>query len=1161
MYMDIVQRKVALWSLLAVVMLLLAQGIALAQTGQISGRIFSQDGGTLSGVTVTITETSTGAKRVVRSNQDGYYTAPSLLPSTYSVTVRAPGFKTVNRAGLILQVEQSLQVNFTLQVGAVTESVTVTAASPMLQTETSSMGDVVTGQEVVDLPLLGRDAYALGELVPGVRGAIGMNNLPVDVISQSSISINGAEATSNDFLLDGAPNSAPAFNQPVIYPIADSVEEFRVQINNYSAEYGRSGGGIYDVVTKAGTNNIHFTAYEFYRDAKLTANNWFSKAAGQPGPPQTFNQFGGVIGGPVVIPKIYNGHNKTFFFAGTEFVRYTEGVGFTGTVPDPSELTGNFSQDVNAKGEPITIYNPFTTAASGTGYTRQAFPGNVIPEADLNPIAVKMASYFPKPNISKLAGSKVDNYVFTGPNLIHENEFTARVDHNFSDKGNMFARYSFNNTPDIRPNPYGSANPGGAGALGPQVFNRYNAVVEGNYAFSPTLLASVRTSFDRLTNTRGPASLGFDIGTLGFPAQLAGEIGPPAAFPTIDITGYGVTSSVANETQGGALGATGLIAGYMNTFGVMGDLTKTLGKHELKTGTDLRLIQANILQTGDASNDFAFTPAFTQGPNPTTASPTAGDALASFLLGTPQTASVTPAPALALETKYSAVYVQDDWKILNTLTLNLGFRYEYETPFTERFNRLSDFDPTAAVPLTGMQGLHGALTFVGVDGQPRYDTIAYADHFEPRFGFAWHIFTNTVVHGGGGLFWDALWGCCGEQGANYGISGFTSATPMVTTLNEVTPLNTLSNPYPTGLNIASGSSLGAATLLGQSINSPERNLKTPYTEQWNLGIQHQIAPNLSLDLTYVGTHSLYNPDTETLDQLPDSALAQGNALNSLVPNPFYGQIATGQLSEPTVSQAQLLRPYPQFVEITSETNWPQSHYNALEVMLEKRYGGGLSLQVAYTWSKMMDQDSGNFSGETLGGGAVQNWNNLKAEMSTSLLDQTNRLVGDVIFALPFYRSQSGLVGHLLGGWLISSLPSFISGDPLGISSATNTTDSQGGGQRPNWNGQDAALSHHTVAKWFNTSDFSTPAPFTFGNTPRTFGNVRSDWIRNIDISLQKNSRLPGHLSLQLRIDAFNMDNTPTFAPPDTSFGDPTFGVVSAQQNLPRSIQLGVKLLY
>lgn len=1124
---------------------------ALGQMGQITGRVTSQDGAVVPGAQVTITETATGQQRIVQSNDAGYYTAPSLLPGSYSISVTLHGFETAVRSGLQLQVEQTLQLDFALHPGAVSQTVVVSAQAPLLETETNSTGQVIGGRDVVTLPLLGRDAYALGELAPGVRNSIGMNNLPTDVISTSSISINGARGTANDFYLDGAPNSAPVQNQPVVYPIADSVQEFKVLTNNYSAEYGRSAGGIYDVVTKDGTNALHFTAYEFYRNAKLTANNWFAKAAGQPGPPLTFNQFGGVAGGPLILPKLYNGRNKTFYFVGTEFVRFNQGNTYTATVPNPTELTGNFSGDVK-------IYNPFTTTTT----SRQPFPGNVIPSNLLNPIALKMATYFPKPNITSLAGSNVDNYVLADSVLIHENEFTGRIDHIFNEKTSIFARYSYNNTPDTRPNPYGAGNEGGSG-FGPQVFDRYNAVVGANHAFSSSLLGTLRASFARLGNQRGPISLGFDIDTLGFPSQLAGEVGPPAAFPSVTIAGYGVAGSVSNVTSGYPLGETGQIASFSNSFAIEATITKTFGRHELAMGADLRLLQANILQTADNSTLYAFTAAFTQGPNPSQSSSTAGDALASFLLGTPNTASVTPSPALALQTKYSAGFVEDNWKVSDSLTLNLGLRYEYETPYTERFNRLTMFSPNASVPLTGVAGLHGALSFVGVNGNSRYDFNPQYNQVSPRLGFAWHARPNTVVSGGGGLFYDTVWGAQASTPSSYGISGFTASTTMVTTLDGITPFDTLGNPYPSGLNPVSGSSLGSATLLGQAVSAIEPNqMKTPYAAQWNFGIEQQLGSNWLFNIKYVGTHSVHEFTALTLDQLPDSALALGSALNNLVPNPFYGQIATGTLAQAKVSEAQLLRPYPQFTGVTlPEASWPEARYNSLNVTLQKRFSHGFDFLSAYTWSKLIDQDAGGFSGETLGGGAIQDYNNLKAELSTSTLDQTHRLVSSAAYQLPFFVSESGITGHVLGGWQLSTVTSFISGDPLGISSATNGTNSQGGGQRPNWNGQDPSLAKHTISHWFNTSNFTTPLAFHFGNTPRTFNYLRSDWVRNIDLSLHKDTHLTESMNLQLRVDAFNMDNTPTFAPPNTSYGSAQFGVVSAQQNAPRTIQLGVKLLY
>ena len=1130
---------------------------AFGQTGQITGRITTGDGAVMPGVSVVVTATGTGQQRVVKSNGAGYYTAPSLLPGAYFLTITSHGFRKIVRSGIQLQVEQTLQINFTLQPGSVNQTVVVSGQAPLLETETSSTGQVIGGRDVLKLPLLGRDAYALGELVPGVRGSIGMNNLPTDVISTSSISINGAQSSANDFLLDGAPNSAPSFNQPVIYPIADSVQEFKVLTNNFSAQYGRSAGGIYDVVTKSGTNSLHFTAYEFYRNAKLTANNWFAKAAGEAGPPLTFNQFGGVAGGPVILPKLYNGRNKTFFFVGAEFVRFDQGSTYTGTVPTAAELAGDFSGDRNSQGQPINIYNPFTTMGS----SRQPFAGNLIPSNRLNPVALKMATYFPKPNTGGLAGSNVNNYVLAGEVQTHENAVTARIDHVFNPKTSMFLRYSYNNTPEDRPNPYGAGDAGGS-AYGPQVFDRYNAILGADHAFSSSLLGSIRGSFARLTNQRDPVSLGFDVGSLGFPAQFAAQDSPDT-FPAVIITGYGGSNSVANASPGYALGAAGQIAGYLNTFAIEATLTKTLGEHELVIGADLRLLQANILQAQDSSTNFSFTAAFTQGPNPSQSSATSGDALASFLLGTPSTGAVAPSPALAIETKYYAGFLEDNWRAADSLTLNLGIRYAFETPFTERFNRFSSFDPNANVPLTGLPGLHGALSFVGVDGNSRHDYDSEVDHVSPRLGFAWHPSRTTVVNGGGGIFYDTVWGANGEQPSNYGISGFTPTTAMVTSLDGVTPFDTLSNPYPSGLVPVTGSSLGSATLLGQSISAVQRNsLKTPYAIQWNLGIQQQLAVNWLLDIRYVGTHGVHEEAGLTLNQLPDADLARGSGLNTLVTNPFYGQIATGQLAQKTVSQAQLLRPYPQFTQVAlADSSWAGSRYNALEVTLQKRLSHGFNFLGAYTWSKMIDQSSGPFSGESLGGGAIQDYNNLGAEVSVSQLDQTNRLVAGAVYQLPIVRSESGFAGHLLGGWTLSTITSFISGDPLGISSATNGTDSQGGGQRPDWNGQDPSLSHHTVAHWFNTADFSNPLAFHFGNTPRTFGNARGDWIRNIDLSLQKDTRLVRAATLQIRADAFNMDNTPTFAPPNTSYGSAQFGVVSAQQNTPRSIQLGVKVMY
>jgi hypothetical protein len=1142
---------------------LLICATAFAQTGRITGRVTDQAAAVIPGVQITVTETSTNSTRVVETNQDGYYAAPSLLPGHYSVTFEKQGFRAVSQSGLTLQVDQDLRLDVSLQIGAVSEKVQVVAEAPMLETETHSSGAVVQERQVVGLPLLGRDAYALGGLVPGVRTARGMNDLPVDIISTSSISINGAQATANEFLLDGAPNTAASANQPIVYPTADAVQEFKVETSNYSSEFGRSAGGVFNVVTKSGTNQLHFTLWEFLRNNDLNANNFFANQAGQKIPPLKFNQFGGVLGGPVVIPKVYNGRNRTFFFVATELVRYIQGVTYTATVPNPTMLTGNFVGDVNGSGQPLTIYNPFTTRSSpsGSGFVRDPFAGNVIPASLINPVALNMLKYFPAPNAAGTGPTHQNNYVSTDSNNIQKNTWSARLDHNFTDDTRFFVRYSYDDSPYARASPYGFQNLGSPG-FGAQDFTRYNAVTEVNHVFSPSLISTLRGSFSRLKNLRGPISLGYDITQLGFPPGLSQQVGAPAAFPVINITGYGVSSSVPNSAWTSALGETGLIRMGMTNYAIQGSITKTLRAHTFKAGGEFRIIQFNTLQTNDDSNNFAFTGAFTQGPNPAQSTATAGDALASFLLGTPASGAVTPSPAVALETKYYAGFLQDDWKVTSTLTLNLGVRYEYETPRSDRYNQLTNFNYTAVPPLTtpGLN-LMGTLAFPGVNGLSRYQGNSDFNNFGPRAGFSWHPLSKTVFRGGAGMFYGNSWGIGGAPTA-FGVSGFSAATSVVSSLDGVTPVTTLSNPYPTGLNQATGSSAGGATLLGQSVTFYDRNNVTPYTIQYNFDVQRELPYALLLDVGYVGTHNLKLPANQTLNQLPDSALALGDGLRTQVTNPFYGQIAVGALASKTISRAQLLVPYPQFTGVTSaQTNWAASRYNALQVKLERRFSNNFTFLASYTWSKMMDQSTGSFSGETLGGGAIQDWNNLNAEWSPSQLDQTHRLIANTVVELPFFRKQEGILGHILGGWELGILGSFYSGSPLGITSAVNGTFSQGGGQRPNWTGVNPGIDNPTPAHWFDTSLFSTPVAYAFGTAPRTFNGARSDWTRQVDLSLHKNTHLTEKLTLQIRADAFNISNTVVFSPPNTSFGSNAFGTVSSQANQPRVLQLALKLMF
>ncbi len=1140
---------------------LLLTSTLLGQTAAVTGRITDSSGAVVPGARVTVQAVESGLETSVETNAEGYYSIPSLPPGNYLLTVNKAGFVPIRQPNLTLIVQQVARLDFTLKVGGVTETIEVSAQAVLLESETSTLGQVVHGRQIVELPLLGRNPYALAGLVPGVRIAAGMNDLPVDQISTAFASINGQRGNQNEYLLDGAPNTAPAQNQPVIYASVDSVQEFKVETNSFSAEYGRAAGGVFNVVTKSGANNFHFTAYDFLRNDKLNANDWFANRSGKERPPFKFNQFGGTIGGPVVIPRLYDGKNRTFFWGSVEFVRFIQGITFTGTVPRPEQLAGDFSQTRNAAGNLIQIYDPLSTRANpaGPGFIRSPFPGNRIPADRVDPVARNIAKFWPAPNAPGHPITGVNNYARTDGNSVRKDTFGMRFDHHFSDKNRIFTRISYDDSPLKRARAYGRESVASPGA-GPQVFSRRNAVVEDTHMFSPTLLGTFRASYARLSNFRRPWSDGFDITTLGFPPGLAQQIGDPFAFPAILITGFDVVGSIPNIVVGGTLGATDTIAFGMDSHAWQAQLTKSFTRHNLKVGFEYRLIRANLAQHGDAGTQFSFSNSWTQGPNPAQSSPAAGFALASFLLGVGG-GSVAPAPALAHQTAYYGLFVQDDFKVTPKLTLNLGLRYDYESPRTDRFNQLTNFDFRLKPPLEAAAlGLRGALTFVGVGGASRFQADPDRNNFAPRVGFAFKLTPKTVIRAGGGFFFAATTGLGGAP-ANFGVSGFAATTTLVTSLDGITPLTFLRDPYPNGTNKPTGSSLGPATLLGQSIAFFDRGNRVPYSEQWNFNIQRELPGSVLLDVGYAGSHGLKFPQDRALNQLPDAALPLGNDLRAQAPNPFFGQIASGPLAQRTVSRAQLMRPYPHFDGVTStNANWAGSTFHALEAKVEKRYAKAFTVLGAYTYSKLMDYATGPFSGEPLGGGGFQNWNNLRADRSVSSLDQTHRFIVNAVYELPFGKNQRGLVGRLVGGWEIGAIVSAFSGGPLGVSSATNNTFSQGGGQRPNWTGKSPRLSNPTPDHWFDTAQFSNPPPYTFGNAGRTFSGSRSDGAGQVDISLHKNTSLKEKIKLQFRAEFFNLSNSPRFAPPNVNFGNPQFGVVSAQGNLPRVAQFALKLV-
>lgn len=1130
----------------------------LAQTAQLTGRVTDRSGAVIPGANVTLENERIGLRRFVATNSEGYYTFPSLQPGEYRLTVQSKGFRTANASGFTLTVNQAGRQDFQLEVGEVTETIEVQGQGAVVDSESSSLGQVIGGTQVLNLPLLGRNPYALAGLVPGVRTPAGMNDLPVDVISTAFASVSGGRGNSNEYLLDGAPNTSGSHNQPIFFPTVDMVQEYKVETNAFAAEFGRAAGGVFNVVTRGGTNDVHFTLYEFLRNDALNANNWFANAARQQRAPFRFNQFGGTFGGPLSIPSLYNGRDKTFIFASVELARFAQGVTFAGTVPAATELGGDFSGRRTAGGQPILIYDPLTTTANaaGTAFVRQPFPGNRIPGQRINPVARAASRYWPAPNTEGAPFTGVNNFVRNDANVINKDTFSIRVDHNFSSASRLFSRFSFDNTPWVRAQAYGRDSISSP-VSGPQQFNRRNAVVEYTHTFSPTLIGTFRASYARLFNNRRPVSDGFDITQLGLSASFRDQIGE-RAFPGFFITGYGVSASVPNTVNTtNTLGLTSIIRFGLDTHGWSGQFTKVYTKHTVKFGLDTRMIRTNMLQFGDNWVRFDFGNSWTQGPNPVQASATAGIGLASFLLGI-GSGSVSFAAPLAHQNFYYGSYLQDDWKITPRLTVNLGVRYEYESPRTDRFNQLTNFNQAAPPPLraTGLD-LRGVLAYPGTGSLPRTQSRPDRNNFAPRIGFAYRITPGTVIRAGGGLFYAPWTGIA----SNTGNSGFLASTNLVESLDGVTPARFVNNPYPDGIILPTGNSLGAATLLGQDVEFFDRNNRVSYSGQWNLNIQRQLAKSTILEVGYAGSRGLKLPQTLVLNQLPTSALALGNALRTQVANPFAGQITSGQLAQSTVTRAQLLRPYPHFQGVSSiGANWATSSYHALEARFERRYATGLTLIGSYTYSKTMDQaQAGQWAGETLGGGVVQDWNNLRNEWSVGMFDQTHRLTMNAVFQLPAVKGARAPLRLLLGGWELGVIGSLFSGGPIGVSSAVNGTFSQGGGQRPDWTGVSAKLSDPTPNRWLDTAQFPTAAAFQFGNVARTLGGLRTHGTAQADVSLHKNFAVREKLTVQFRGEFFNLTNTVRFAPPNSTAGSPQFGIVSSQGNQPRVVQLALKI--
>ncbi len=1154
--------------------LLLFSAVLGAQTftGSIFGSVKDPSGALVPNASVRAVETKTNAERSTVSNESGYYELPLLPPGTYRIEVQMPGFKRFTREAVRLDTGLKLEVAVLLSPGEVSESIQVTGELPLLETSSSGVAQLIDNKKVVGIPLSNRNLLQLINLVPGVND-FGAGAAPATSgsVGFGRWSSNGGQVNSNEFMLDGATAILANMNAASIIPTLDAIEEFKIHTNAMAAEFGRTGGAVVNATYKSGTNSLHGVTYDFWRNRSLNANTWLNNRSGRGRDFTNVHTFGYTIGGPVVIPKLHDGRNKTFFFHNYEGYRDVLPTRSLLNVPTADEKTGNFAGRRLANGSLVAVYDPLTTAAvpgQTNRYTRQPFAGNVIPANRIDPVARAAVGYYPNPNTPPAdAFTNVQNYLAAPSGYNRQNAWSVKIDHNLSSTKRIFGRYSHSDQGGGAANLFGSEpacnsclrkqNPAGAFSArggGSDLFvYPKNAVGGYTDSLSPTLVLDLRYSLNRQLLSRLPQSSGFDVTTLGLPRAIAATSFYPV-FPPIGIENF---EGLGTRSNGDLLRRGDI------THALQGSLTKIRGAHTLKFGGDFRNFRYFDIQALDVTPSFSFNRTWTQ-QDPFAASPNAGWGLASFLLGTPASGNHRYPGSIAIQFFYLAGYVQDDWRVNSRLTLNLGLRWDLETPFTERFNRTSTFDTSVRSAATDrLASALGGLQFMGQDLPSRYRQPADRNNFGPRIGLAYKLGQSTVLRAAYGIFFQPNL-MNGYGAIAFGATGYDGDTPFVPSVDGgLTPFRYLRDPFPDGYNLPPGSSQGAATLIGQGITTQRRDIVSPYSQQYNIGIQRDFR-NWLFDAGYVGSHGLKQFINVQMNQLPVDLFSRGAALRNQVPNPFLGLVPRGTFAASTLNAGQLLLPFPQFTDVQNNNQSSGNmNYNSLQLKVERRFSRGFSVLAAYTWAKNI----GDVGERYWQGTGVQNQYDLRSERGLSPIDIPHRMTLGYVWELPFGKGRAvfggaaGALNLLVSGWQINGVTTFQSGTPLAIGNPVNQIGF-GAGSRPVNNGKSANIpeGQRTPDRWFDTAVFSQPAPFTFGNTTRYSPDLRGQGVNSWTTGFFKDTRITESVLVQFRAEFFNVFNHPLWASPGTTVDTPLFGRVTSKTGN-RAGQFGLKLIY
>jgi len=1077
----------------AILFVLLSAGAAFGQvaSGALTGVVRDPSGAAIPGATVSVTDLSSGRQRSGLSSSDGVYTVASLSPGDYRVSVVLAGFKTVTHDGIRMRTGEVTRIDFDMSIGAVIDTVTVSADASSLRSEQASLGHVVERQRIEQLPLNGRTFVLLAALAPGV--ALPPNSqLP---------RINGGRPRTNEYLFDGISVLQPEPGQVAYFPVVDAIEEFKVESNSIPAEFGRFNGGVINLTTKSGTNLLHGGGFEFLRHEALNARNYFQPSPA-PKPGYRRDQFGGTLGGPLV-------RDRTFFFA--DYQGQRQGIGRTviSTVPTALQRQGIFTESI--AGRVPVIYDPNTTQA-GT-FARAPFPGNAIPIERIDPVALALLQRYPLPT----SGGTANNYRRTTNEADDQDQWDVRIDHRLaSNRDSVFARiseFSDRFTP-VTPLPDGSGVT--SGTLGPQRTLSHAFASNYQHVFPANILNEVRVGDTRrrvnrtATSLDAPASLALGIAGIPSNAQFSSTL------PTFLVSGYQQLGSPPNT------------ASNFNTSvtEIADTLTWVTGRHTWKLGANWRWERLNVVQPPSPSGSFAFNALGSDLPGVANT----GTPLASFLLGQVQNFSIDlQQSAIRERAHFAEHFVQDDWKATHRLTVNAGLRYTLNFPSREIDGQTAVFNlHTQQLEYPGSKPVRPLKK----------------NNFGPRLGLVYRATDHTIVSSGYGLVWIEMAGI---------TTPFTTPTfPFLQTVSQ-RALDTISPAFvlqrgPTIAPIAPTPAAG----LGQGVFAVDRGLGSGYAQQWNVAVQREITPNTVVEVAYVGSNITHVgiPDTN-LNQLSVDQLALGNVLLERVPNPYFGIVPrSSTLGDATIPVGQLLKRYPAYTTVSLyRNNVGNTRYQGLEISARRRFAHGLSYSASYTRSKLMDDASSVFDASILTGPLanypVADSFNRKLERDYSTGDIPHAFVSSAVWN---FR-----------GWTVGSVVTLQSGVPIAVTQATNFNAFAGFGvQRPTLVGDPKLpADERTALHWFNTAAFAVTPQFVLGNASRN--PVRGPSYRNVDLAIMRRVPAP-HGALELRVEIFNLLNTPPLGAPAAVLGAANFGTITSAGD-PRVAQLAVKFLF